>query len=108
MKRYHVHACLNGITVFREGRETTEDDETSGRMCTTHNPRTFRGCEIFCNNIVKLPAECCHLNIGKTACQDILPGFTYRKKNECQTHTALTPEQKEDRSASFAKLLETA
>jgi len=40
---------------FREGRETTEDDETSCRTCATHTPRTFRDCETFCNKIVNLP-----------------------------------------------------
>ena len=89
---------------FREGQETTEDDVTSGCTCTTLTPRTFRGCEIFCNKIVKLLAECCHLNIGKTACQDIFPGLLTGKN--------LMPDSYRDNSrtkgGSFCKCCRTS
>ena len=77
-------------------------------MHHTHSANILRLLDILQQDrqiTIRLLSE--DLNIGKTACQDILPGVD-RKKTECQIRSALTLEQKGGSFYKLCRTLETA
>jgi len=91
MKRYHVHACLNGITVFvKDGRQ-----RKMMRHLAVRAPRTLREHSEIARHFAT-KSSIYHKNVvkGSEHRRDGLPRYFawgyWQEKTKCQTRTALS------------------